>query len=339
MLIYIGSSAGGDGITVFSAGRDGSLVPVGVPVAVEAPMHLVQHPVLPVMYAMNTLEDGGATALRVGEGGALDLFSRRLTGGAQPVYAAVAPDGRHLVCANWGARGGVSVLPLAADGSIGALTDFVAPSEDVDSYAHHVSFHGDEAIIVFLGLSEIRGYQLTEAGTLAHRWTAPAQDAKAGPRHLARHPSGHCYVSDELASAVSAYDPEPSGGLRHVAAYPAATVPPTSLDRNHPSEVALSPDGRFLYVANRGSDTISVFAVAHGRLDLIGETPTGGVFPQHFAIADPWIFVAHERSHDVTLLHRNEATGLLTPHGTVARVTNAAFVLAGPSATGLSTFH
>lgn len=314
---------------MFSAAPDGSLASVGAPVAVEAPMHLVRHPVLPVIYAMNTLEDGAATALRIGEGGALEPFSRQPTGGVQPVYAAVAPDGRHLVCANWGGKGGVSVLPLAADGSMGALTDFVTPAEDVDSYAHHVSFRGDEAAIVLLGLGEIRGYRLTEAGTLAHRWTAPAQDAKAGPRHLVRHPSGRCYVSDELASAVSAYDPEPSGGLRHVAAYPAGTVPPTSLDRNHPSETALSADGRFLYVANRGSDTISVFAVAHDRLDLIGETPAGGVFPQHFALADPWIFVAHERSHDVTLLHRNEATGLLTPHGTVARVTNAAFVLVG----------
>ena len=329
MLIYIGSSAGGDGISVFSVAPDGSLTPVGAPVAVEAPMHLVRHPALPVMYAVNTLEDGAATALRIGEDGALEPFSRQPTGGAQPVYAAVAPDGRHLVCANWGGKGGVSVLPLTADGSIGALTDFVAPSQDVDSYAHHVSFRGDEATIVFLGLGEIRGYQLTEAGTLAHRWTAPARDAKAGPRHLARHPSGRCYVSDELACAVSAYDPDPSGGLRHVAAYKAATVPPVSLDRNHPSEVALSPDGRFLYLANRGSDTISVFAVAHDTLDLIGETSTGGIFPQHFAIADPWIFVAHERSHEVTLLYRNQATGLLTPHGTVARVTNAAFILVG----------
>ena len=329
MLIYIGSSSGGDGISVFSAGADGSLAPVGAPVAVDAPMHLARHPLLPVIYAMNTLEDGAATALHVGEGGALAPFSQQPTGGAQPVYAAVAPDGSHLVCANWGGRGGVSVLPLGADGSIGERTDFVAPSGDADAdcYAHHVSFRGDEATIVFLGLGEIRGYQLTEKGTLAHRWTAPAQDAEAGPRHLVRHPSGRCYVSDELASAVSAYDPEPSGGLRHVAAYPASTMPPVSLDRNHPSEIALSPDGRFLYAANRGPDTISVFAVAHDTLDLIGETPTGGVFPQHFAIADPWIFVAHERSHEVTRLHRDQATGLLTAQGTVAQVTNAAFVL------------
>ena len=327
MLIYIGSSAGGDGISVFSVGADGSLTPVGAPVAVDAPMHLVRHPTLPVMYAANTLEDGAVTALLIGDGGALEPFSRHATGGAQPVYAAVAPDGRHLVCANWGGKGSVSVLPLAADGSIGAPTDIVAPSEDVVCYAHHVSFQSDEATIVFLGLGEIRGYQLTETGALAHRWTAPAQDAEAGPRHLVRDLTGRCYVSDELACAVSAYEPEPSGGLRHVAAWPASTARSVSLERNHPSEIALSPDGRFLYVANRGPDTITVFAVADGALELIGETPTGGVYPQHFALADPWIVVAHERSHEVTMLHRDQTTGLLTPHGAVAHVANAAFVL------------
>ena len=329
MLIYIGSSSGGDGISVFSVGVDGSLTPAGVPAAVEAPMHLVQHPdpALRVMYAANTLEDGAVTALRVGEGGALEPFSRQSTGGAQPVYVAVAPDGRHVVCANWGGQGSVSVLSLAADGSLGAVTDFLAPSENADCYAHHVSFRGDEAAVVFLGIGEIRGYQLTDTGRLTHRWTAPAQDAKAGPRHLVQHPNGRCYVSDELASAVSVYVRAPQGGLRHVATRPASTTQPVSLDRNHPSEIALSPDGRFLYVANRGSDTLSVFTVSGDTLDLLGETPTGGVFPQHFALADPWVFVAHERSHDVTLLHRDQVTGLLTPRGTVARVTNAAFVL------------
>src|SRR6478752_9234651 len=116
----MGSSAGGDGISVFSIGADGSLTPVGPPIAVEAPMHLVRHPTLQVMYAVNTLEDGAVTALRIGEGGALEPFSQQPTNGAQPVYAAVASDGRHLVCANWGGEGSVSVLPLAADGSIGA---------------------------------------------------------------------------------------------------------------------------------------------------------------------------------------------------------------------------
>jgi 6-phosphogluconolactonase (cycloisomerase 2 family) len=330
VLIYIGSSAGGDGISVFSADADGELTLTAAPVAVEAPMHLTRHPVRPVMYAANTLDDGAVTALRIGEGGALEPFSRQLTGGAQPVYAAVAPDGQHLICTNWGGMGGVSVLALGADGSIGGLTDFIAPSEDVASYAHHVSLSGDEATIVFLGLSEIRGYGLADTGTLVHRWTAPAQDAEAGPRHLVRHPSGRRYVSDELASAVSAYDPDPSGGgLRHAGARPASLAKPVSLDRNHPSELALSADGRFLYVANRGPDTISVFAVAGDTLDLVGETPTGGVFPQHFALADPWIYVAHERSHDVALLRRDPDTGLLTSRGTVAQVTNAAFVLAG----------
>jgi len=109
VLIYIGSSAGGDGISVFSMGVDGSLTPVGAPGAVKAPMHLVRHPTLPVMYAVNTLEDGAVTALRIGDGGTLEPFSRQPTGGAQPVYAAVAPDGHHLVCATWGGEGGVSV--------------------------------------------------------------------------------------------------------------------------------------------------------------------------------------------------------------------------------------
>ena len=71
-----------------------------------------------------------------------------------------------------------------------------------------------------------------------------------------------------------------------------------SADRNWPAEIECSPDGRHLYVSNRGHDSIAVFDVdpKGGRLTAKGHVPAGGKNPRHFAIdaSGTWMFVAHQ---------------------------------------------
>ena len=94
-----------------------------------------------------------------------------------------------------------------------------------------------------------------------------------------------------------------------------SALPPGFAGTSFASEIAVSPDGKFLYSANRLHDTIAICAIGtDGRLNLIGETPTLGDYPRHFRI-DPsgnFLYVCNQKSDSITSFRRNHETGLLT---------------------------
>ena len=86
--------------------------------------------------------------------------------------------------------------------------------------------------------------------------------------------------------------------------------------RNDAAEIAIHPDGKWLYASNRGHDTIAVFAVdpEKGILRKAGEFPTGGKEPRHFAI-DPtgrFLLAENQHSNSIVVFGINPATGALT---------------------------
>jgi 6-phosphogluconolactonase (cycloisomerase 2 family) len=91
---------------------------------------------------------------------------------------------------------------------------------------------------------------------------------------------------------------------------------PASADKaNFPSELAAGRDGRFVYVANRGPDTVSVFAWAPEGGTLIAEVVTGGQWPRHLALLGDHLYVANERSQNVTVFRIDPDTGIPQAQG------------------------
>jgi 6-phosphogluconolactonase (cycloisomerase 2 family) len=91
------------------------------------------------------------------------------------------------------------------------------------------------------------------------------------------------------------------------------TVPADTTVDNYPSAVLVSPDGRFVYVANRFHDSVAVLATGP-RLRLIATYPCGGAFPRDMALADGGrlLLVANERADLVAGL-AVEPDGTLRP--------------------------
>jgi 6-phosphogluconolactonase len=307
-LIYVGSY---EGIWTF----DADLRPAADPVPAPRSTFLARHPRLPVLYACVESDDGAVVAYRLPS---LEPLGQQPSGGSKPIHLAVSADGSYLLVANWG-DGSVAVLPLDADGRMLPASDLVAYEKPA---AHHVSFEGSEVTVVHFAACTLFGYELEPPGRLRPVWTADA--GRTGPRHLVRHPSGRRYVSDEHSSTLSVYLSEASRPRR--ASWTAATALRPA-EENHPSEVALSPDGRYVYLANRGADTIAVFD-ASAAPSLIAEVPAGGEFPRHFAIGAGSLFVANERSNDVTVLRLDD--GMPVPTGTSVAVPAPTCVLVTP---------
>jgi 6-phosphogluconolactonase len=94
--------------------------------------------------------------------------------------------------------------------------------------------------------------------------------------------------------------------------------------RNDAAEIAIHPNGKFLYTSNRGDDTIAIFSVdpAKGTLTFAARVPTGGKEPRHFAI-DPsgkYLLAENQHSNNIVVFKIDAATGGLTPTGQVVEV-------------------
>jgi len=332
-IVYFGGytpEAGGQAEGIQAARRDpesGRLDPMGVVAATPAPSFLVRHPRLPVVYAVNELPDGRVSAWSEGDDGTLRLLGEQSTGGANPCHLAVLAGGRCLVSANYGS-GSIAVHPLDASGRPGERTDLLVherhggpgrdPQRQEAPHAHMVSADpsGEALLAVDLGTDAIYHYEL-DRGSLRLVPTGPRTHLPAGtgPRHLARHPDRRrAYVVGELRPTVFAGELDSRGVL-----HGRGRVPTSHREGAvQPSEVAVHPNGRFLYVANRGADTISVFAIEATAPQFIAEVDSGGTWPRHFAIVGQHLYVANERSHTVGVFRLDDADGRPMPIGTWA---------------------
>jgi 6-phosphogluconolactonase len=90
---------------------------------------------------------------------------------------------------------------------------------------------------------------------------------------------------------------------------------------NYPSGLAISPDGRYLMLGNRGADTIAIFWIdpETGMAKLREEVPCGGKFPRAIRLDSTGrvLAVANSRSGNIALFTRDFESGKLTvmPYG------------------------
>src|SRR4029077_18668836 len=106
----------------------------------------------------------------------------------------------------------------------------------------------------------------------------------SGPRHLAFSPDQHfAYVVNELNTTISAYAYDQRAGTLHLL-HTISTVPPGFTGPNTGAEVQVGPNGKFVYVSNRGHDSIGVFAVdsKNGMLSPVQDVSTQGKTPRNF---------------------------------------------------------
>ena len=143
-------------------------------------------------------------------------------------------------------------------------------------------------------------------------------EAGSGPRHMAMHPTlDICYVSNELFNTVcvaklDASEPEVSKERLIPLQYESTLE--NRDQTSYVSEIKLSPDARFLYVSNRGDNSLAIFKVLEdGKLERIDVVPTEGKFPRHFALTPcgKAVLVANQDSSYLTLFSRDVDSGLI----------------------------
>ncbi len=151
-----------------------------------------------------------------------------------------------------------------------------------------------------------------------------------GPRAICFHPTLNVvYSSDEQGSSATAYNLDPSAGtLSHLQTI--STLPEGYRETNTCSQIQISPSGKFLYVPNRGHNSIASFRIdsSTGRLVATGRVPTEAV-PRAFSL-DPegnFLIVSGRDSGRLASYRVNQDSGELTPLATYAGGSRPMWVL------------
>jgi 6-phosphogluconolactonase len=336
---YTGS--GSRGIYAFRFDADtGRAEPLGCVAEVEQPSFLAPHPNGRFLYAVGETarvrgtRGGSLSAFRIDRAtGRLTLLNQVSLGGPGPCHLAVDATGRLLAAASY-AGGNVVALPIGADGRLAPPSAFIQhegssinPRRQLAPHAHCVTFSPDNRFLLVadLGTDRVMIYRVDPAaGTLTPNDPPSAVvPAGSGPRHLAFHPNGRwVYVIHELNSTLETFAWDAARGAlepRDIV----STLPTGFTGKNSGAEVAVHPNGRFVYGSNRGHDSIARFAVrANGTLKPLGTTPCGGRHPRNFAL-DPtgrFLWSANRDTDNIALFRVNPRTGALTPTGQSLKV-------------------
>ncbi len=307
------------------------------------PSFLAIHPSRRFLYAVGEVDDfggkkaGGVSAFAINpEDGTLTRLNGQSSRGTGPCHLSVDRQGENVLVANYGG-GSVAVLPIGADGRLAEASTFIQHSGPValaerqgGPHAHSINLDAANrfAVAADLGLDKVFVYRFDPAkGTLTPN-DPPAGQVKpgSGPRHFAFHPdSRHAYACEEITCEATAFDYDPQAGTLKVN-QTLSTLPEgvQVTPRDSTAEVQVHPSGKFLYVSNRGPDSIAIFAIdpQSGRLRAIGHQPTGGKTPRNFGI-DPtgtFLLAANQDSDTIVVFRIDPETGLLKPTGHSADV-------------------
>ena len=355
-LVFVGTyttKTGSKGIYGYEFDADtGKLTPKGVAAETPDPSWVAVHPSGKFLYAAN--EAGKASAVSAfaldAKSGKLKLLNQMPSLGEDPCYISFDKTGKFVFVANY-TSGNVVVFPVRADGKLGGATANVrdagalGPNKErqENPHAHWVGSawsweKGEEMFVADLGLDRVLFYDFDSVkGTLKlHDATITsnrpfAQNALelkpgTGPRHVAipreKDFRRFVYVLGELDSTVTVFGNSKEGIFNPMQKVP--TLPSGFSGRNDAAEIAVHPNGKFLYSSNRGDDTIAIFSIdaKKGTLTFVARVPTGGKEPRHFAI-DPsgnYLLAENQLSNNIVVFKIDLATGGLTPTGQVVEV-------------------
>ena len=224
--------------------------------------------------------------------GHLTLLNTVSSEGAGPAHLSVHPAGKHVLVANY-AGGTVAVLPLGADGELGPATDVktgrgaVGPTRAASAPPGSFAISGHERPHAHMIESDPAGRFVLASDLGRDRifiWKFDAQKGRLvendpplvalppgdGPRHFAFHPGGRwLYSLQEEASTVAVFDYDAKRG-RLTAKQTISSLPQGFAGTDFTSEIVVTPDGKFVYAANRLHDSIAWFSIAEtGVLTLL----------------------------------------------------------------------
>lgn len=334
-FMYVGSYTAGTSKGIYAWTFDstnGKISPLGLMAQTPQPAHLWIAPNGKTLYTVNWENEGGVSAYRIDpHTGALTFLNKTSSHGAQPNQVVVDPSGRVAVTVNY-TSGSLAAYRLEPDGKLGEAfyvdqhTGKPLSPKQPGPKQHGIQFSKDDKFmyIADLGLDRVYSYHFDAAAPSIKPCDTPYVNthAGAGPRRIQMSPDGKfLYVDHETDSEVSVFTID-GCALKEIQTI--GTVPEDAKTHNSTAEIVISPDGRHLYVGNRGHDSVAIFTIdpRTGMLSERENVPSGGRTPRNIRF-DPtgnWFFAANENGGNVTEFKVDRKSGHLTATGVTAEI-------------------
>jgi len=283
-----------------------------------APGSLFVHPQKKLLLAsLRTNAEVGS--YQMGEGGKLTELSRtRLGEGANAAYVAADKSGKFMLAASYSA-GRVTVHEIGTDGK---LASAALQTVETAKTAHCCVLNAEQNWLFVPHVQPNAVFQFqfdAKTGKLTQKDSAPGGKEGAGPRHIAFHPSQKfAFTSDESGNSVTLYSFDPASGLKPLQTL--STLPADFTAKNSTADVHVHPNGQFVWVSNRGHDSLAGFKfdAATAKLTAISQTPTEKT-PRSFGLSPSgnWLFGAGEGSGKLAVFSVDPKSGELARKDTV----------------------
>ncbi|HEY4373524.1 MAG TPA: lactonase family protein [Burkholderiales bacterium] len=304
-------SGRGKGINVYRVGGDGAWTHEQLAGGRDNPSFLHVDAARNRLYSVH----GDGTEIctyAIGANGHLEFLDARPVEGVNPVHLTPTPDGRWMIVADY-ASGNVVSLPIAADGTLGAVTGNLAlpgergphPTQQKGSHPHMTRYDPANRWLVVpdKGYDCVFTLDVDEKSGALSVVSSMKSLPGSGPRHMAFHPSRPwAYLVGELDATLIVCGFNPGTG----ALTAEQVVPSTPADYEGEKSCAgitVSPDGMKVYMSNRPDHTISVFAVdaASGHVKLETRLPSGGEKPRFIGLGhgEKSLLVANEAGDNI----------------------------------------
>jgi 6-phosphogluconolactonase len=342
-ILYVGTSSE-SGIHVYEFDREQpALKPLHITPALK-PTFLAVHPNGKYLYSVNRgtvvpgQDWGSVAAWVIGDNGKLTLLNEQSTQGKDPNHISLDQKGEWGFVTNF--RGdNIAVFPIHKDGALGAASDLRNHAETapdggkITPHPHSIIPSPDSKYLYAqnLGTDKIITYTLDrKTGKLSLTNHGIITPKGSGPRHLIFHPNGlYAYLAEELSSTVSSYQYNRKTGeltfMRRLSTLPVGYSGTTKV-----AEIKMHPNEKFLYVTNRGHDSVAIYGInpENGHLSFIKTQPALGSHPRGMLIdsTGKYLILANERSDNVVMFRVDEKTGDITPAGVELKVPAPTFL-------------
>ncbi len=219
----------------------------------------------------------------------------------EPCHVAVDPRARYVAVANYTSseialwrvdRHGRPTGPPVRVPLVGSGPD---PQRQEAAHPHqiHLVDGGERMVVTDLGADLIREFAVQFDGDVmssVDEIAVTRVPAGTGPRHLVWLADGRVAVSGELTSTLLVG--RLGGGWHVLESTRERGVVTGRTNRNYPGDIALSPGGEYVYLANRGYDTVSIFDVRAEVPVLLTEIHATVAWPQHLLVEPDRLLVA-----------------------------------------------
>ncbi len=319
---YVGTYTNADskGIYKYTINEQGHFQKIGLVAASKNPSFLTISNDKKTLLAVNEELEGSVESFSIKKD-SLVFINRSSSGGAHPCYVSINKDG-YVLTANY-TGGNVGLLKISPKGMLSKLLDVQqhygsgTTERQEAPHAHSACFSPteNEVISVDLGTNQLwfSSLDTTKNELVLATDSTLSMKTGAGPRHLAFHPiHPWIYVVNELDCSVSLVNKNDKNS--YSSSFSISTLPSDFTQPNTCADIKISNDGKFLYVSNRGHNSIAIFKIKdNGILEAIGYESTRGEVPRNFTLSpdNNFIIVANQSTNNLVSFQRDSLTGTL----------------------------